>query len=91
MVQMAVYCGFIYQGTDTDGNMLLLDQRKNKVFSYKLLDVLEFNSTRKRMSVILRDNQTGQIRLYCKGADNIIMKRLNEKSLKNFSATDDNL
>jgi len=25
---MAVYCGFIYQGTDTDGNMLLLDKRK---------------------------------------------------------------
>jgi len=74
---MAVYCGFIYQGTDTDGNMLLFDKRKNKMFSFKLLDVLEFNSTRKRMSVILKDNQTNQITLYCKGADNIIMKRLN--------------
>jgi len=56
-----------------------------------LLDVLEFNSTRKRMSVILKDNQTNQIKLYCKGADNIIMKRLNQESLNNFAKTDQNL
>jgi len=34
---------------------------------YELLNVLEFNSDRKRMSVILRD-QSGTIKLYCKGA-----------------------
>lgn len=35
---------------------------------YKVLNLLEFNSTRKRMSVIVRD-ETGQIFLMCKGAD----------------------
>ena len=35
---------------------------------YKVLNLLEFNSTRKRMSVIVRD-ETGQILLMCKGAD----------------------
>ena len=42
---------------------------------FQLLHVLEFNSTRKRMSVILKD-QNGQIRLICKGADSIIQARL---------------
>ena len=35
---------------------------------YKLLNVLEFNSTRKRMSVIVKDEE-GKILLLSKGAD----------------------
>ena len=42
---------------------------------YIPLRVLEFNSTRKRMSVVLRDPQ-GRIVLYCKGADSVIYERL---------------
>lgn len=39
------------------------------------LRVLEFNSTRKRMSVIARDPE-GRIVLFCKGADSVIYERL---------------
>jgi phospholipid-translocating ATPase len=39
------------------------------------LRVLEFNSTRKRMSVIARSPE-GKIMLYCKGADSVIYERL---------------
>ncbi|KAG8759000.1 hypothetical protein FRC12_009867 [Ceratobasidium sp. 428] len=42
---------------------------------YTPLRVLEFNSTRKRMSVIVRD-PTGRLVLYCKGADSVIYERL---------------
>ncbi|KAG8094537.1 hypothetical protein GUJ93_ZPchr0012g21779 [Zizania palustris] len=42
---------------------------------FKVLNLLEFNSKRKRMSVILRD-EDGQILLLCKGADSIIFERL---------------
>jgi phospholipid-transporting ATPase len=42
---------------------------------YEILNVLEFTSTRKRMSVIAR-NSKGEIRLYCKGADTVIFERL---------------
>ncbi|KAI0794941.1 phospholipid-translocating P-type ATPase [Abortiporus biennis] len=42
---------------------------------YIPLEMLEFNSTRKRMSVIVRNPQ-GQIILYCKGADSVIYQRL---------------
>jgi len=39
---------------------------------YKMLAELEFNSDRKRMSMIFRDPE-GKIMLYCKGADSIMM------------------
>lgn len=42
---------------------------------YTPLKVLEFNSTRKRMSVIVRTPE-GKIVLYCKGADSVIYERL---------------
>ncbi|XP_058183035.1 putative phospholipid-transporting ATPase 9 [Rhododendron vialii] len=42
---------------------------------YKLLNVLEFNSTRKRMSVIVR-NEEGKLLLLCKGADSVMFERL---------------
>ncbi|KAK6134007.1 hypothetical protein DH2020_032249 [Rehmannia glutinosa] len=45
--------------------------------SYKLLNVLEFNSTRKRMSVIVRDEE-GKLLLLCKGADSVMFERLAE-------------
>ncbi|CAF1156268.1 unnamed protein product [Adineta steineri] len=42
---------------------------------YDILNVLEFSSDRKRMSVIVRTPRN-EIKLYCKGADNVIMERL---------------
>ena len=49
---------------------------------YNILNVLTFNSQRKRMSIILKD-ETGTIKLYIKGADCEIKKRLSKKN-KNF-------
>ncbi|CAL5039055.1 unnamed protein product [Urochloa decumbens] len=42
---------------------------------FKILNLLEFNSKRKRMTVILKDEED-QILLFCKGADSIIFDRL---------------
>nr|XP_056723681.1 phospholipid-transporting ATPase IK [Euleptes europaea] len=43
--------------------------------TYKVLALLDFNSVRKRMSVLVRDPE-GRIRLYTKGADVVILERL---------------
>lgn len=40
------------------------------------MEVFAFNSDRKRMSVVVRDGDT--IKMYTKGADSIIKKRLAE-------------
>ncbi|XP_016572637.2 putative phospholipid-transporting ATPase 9 isoform X1 [Capsicum annuum] len=42
---------------------------------YTILNVLEFNSARKRMSVIVKDEE-GKILLLCKGADSVMFERL---------------
>lgn len=48
-------------------------------FEYELLAVCEFNSTRKRMSTIYRCPD-GKVRCYCKGADTVILERLNDQN-----------
>ncbi|VVA94514.1 unnamed protein product [Arabis nemorensis] len=45
--------------------------------SYRVLNVLEFNSTRKRMSVIVQE-EDGKLLLLCKGADNVMFERLSK-------------
>lgn len=42
---------------------------------YEILNVCEFNSTRKRMSTVVR-GPDGRIKLFCKGADTVILERL---------------
>ncbi|NXT54933.1 AT8B1 ATPase, partial [Pluvianellus socialis] len=49
--------------------------------TYDVLAILDFNSDRKRMSVIVRESD-GNIRLYCKGADTVIYERLHPRNLK---------
>eukprot|EP01083_Nonionella_stella_P117112 348597_1 len=42
---------------------------------FEIYEFLEFDSTRKRMSVIVKDPRDGKIKLYCKGADNVLYPR----------------
>ena len=53
------------------------DGGKKETRSWDVLQVLEFDSDRKRMSVVLRDEQ-GKITLFCKGADVMIAARLRD-------------
>lgn len=46
---------------------------------FKILHVLEFNSDRKRMSVICEDESDGEIYLYSKGADMVMLPRFQPK------------
>eukprot|EP00210_Caulerpa_lentillifera_P009184 g8756.t1 len=51
-------------------------EAQGKLLRFEILAVLEFNSDRKRMSVICK-TQENEVRLYCKGADGVIFTRLN--------------
>ncbi|CAD5116238.1 DgyrCDS5149 [Dimorphilus gyrociliatus] len=52
---------------------------KGEIVRYEVLHVLEFTSTRKRMSVIVRTPE-GKLKLMVKGADNVIFDRLSKNS-----------
>ncbi|KAM8962280.1 LOW QUALITY PROTEIN: phospholipid-transporting ATPase IC [Pelodytes ibericus] len=47
--------------------------------TYEVLALLDFNSDRKRMSVIVREPE-GKLKLYCKGADTVIYERLHSRN-----------
>ena len=74
-VNFAKLVGCEFQGIDDDNNMLVNEFGTLK--RYKLLDVFEFDSDRKRMSIVVQD-QNGSIIMYCKGADNIMITRYAE-------------
>lgn len=46
---------------------------QKKMLHYQILNINEFNSTRKRMSVVVKVD--GKYILYCKGADNVMAER----------------
>jgi phospholipid-translocating ATPase len=76
LVQSAADVGFVFRGRDH--NIVKLSTPfSDTPDEYELLHVLEFNSARKRMSVILRKmDEDGRLFLLCKGADNVIFERL---------------
>lgn len=74
LVQGAVTMGYTFVARKPRSVIIEVAGRE---YEYELLAVCEFNSTRKRMSAIYRCPD-GKIRLYCKGADTVILERLNE-------------
>ncbi|XP_074580632.1 putative phospholipid-transporting ATPase 9 [Curcuma longa] len=66
-----------YQRTQTSISIRELDPISGNHVekSYKLLNVIEFNSSRKRMSVIVQDDE-GKLLLLSKGADSVMFERL---------------
>ncbi|XP_071583446.1 phospholipid-transporting ATPase ID isoform X4 [Heliangelus exortis] len=65
-------------------------QELGQAITYQLLAILDFNNIRKRMSVIVRSPQ-GKIRLYCKGADTILLERLHPLNQDLTNITTDHL
>ena len=72
LVATARDCGFTVLGRNNDDLLVnVLGEDRN----YQVLNTLEFNSTRKRMSAIIR-MPDGGIKLFCKGADSMVYSRL---------------
>ena len=75
LVNGARHLGFFFQERDEDNNMVC--QTWDGIRKYKLLNLVEFDSTRKRMTVIVRTPED-RVLVICKGADSIIEKRLKQ-------------
>jgi magnesium-transporting ATPase (P-type) len=83
LVNAAKYFGYYFKGRDDENNMVVelrgveddLGMGSNTKH-FQLLTVIEFTSTRKRMTVIVRSQQDSTIRVMCKGADSIVLPLL---------------
>ncbi|KAG5337166.1 hypothetical protein C0989_010433 [Termitomyces sp. Mn162] len=85
LVQAAADVGYVFRGREVDVLSLQTpfsedDGKGTRIERYRLLNILEFTSARKRMSVVVRkmDEDDGRVFLLCKGADNVIFERLKE-------------
>ena len=77
LVHAAAAVGYIFRGRDHDV-LHLQTPFSDELEHYQLVNILEFTSTRKRMSVIVKKLDDGDDRLFLltKGADNVIYERL---------------
>jgi phospholipid-translocating ATPase len=86
LVSAARNFGFVFKSR-TPQTITCLVRGEEK--TYDVLHMLDFNNTRKRMSVICRVE--GRIVLFCKGADTVIKERLTKASLELFEEGEDHL
>ncbi|KFQ46311.1 putative phospholipid-transporting ATPase IK, partial [Nestor notabilis] len=75
LVLAARNLGYVFLARTRD-TITISELGKKRV--YEVLAMLDFNSDRKRMSVLVRDPE-GTIRLYTKGADTVILERLQRR------------
>ncbi|CAN8077201.1 unnamed protein product [Agarophyton chilense] len=87
LVQAAKAQGYIYLSRSNRDTVVEILGRAE---THELLETIEFDSTRKRMSVITRDPQ-GQVRIYTKGADAIIFERLASGQQEAYETTERHL
>ncbi|CAG8754876.1 1140_t:CDS:2, partial [Racocetra fulgida] len=74
LVQAAKDVGYVFHSRDPDS--IFITTPEGEKVRYELLNILEFTSARKRMSIIVRNPLNRRIILFCKGADNVIFDRL---------------
>ncbi|KAL5481607.1 hypothetical protein EMCRGX_G021802 [Ephydatia muelleri] len=74
LVSAAKNFGFVFKSR-TPFLLTVQNIHTGNEVSYEILNILDFNNERKRMSVITRIDS--KIVLYCKGADNVIFERMN--------------
>ncbi|VUZ40996.1 unnamed protein product [Hymenolepis diminuta] len=77
LVMAAKSLGYVFCEREPDSVTICVNGKKHQ---FKLLHVIEFTSDRKRMSVIVED-ENGKIFLMVKGADTVIYERLVEDAL----------
>ncbi|XP_047453988.1 phospholipid-transporting ATPase ID [Mugil cephalus] len=87
LVKAARNFGFVFRSR-TPGTITTTEM--GRTVTYSLLAILDFNNIRKRMSVIVRSPE-GRIRLYCKGADTVLLERLHPCNQELMSITSDHL
>jgi magnesium-transporting ATPase (P-type) len=80
--------GFEFKARNTE--RILIEVRGEQE-EYKLLNIIQFNSTRKRMTVVV-ETMDGTLLAYCKGADTVMEELLSQGArTQQWPACDKNL
>ncbi|CCE64475.1 hypothetical protein TPHA_0H02720 [Tetrapisispora phaffii CBS 4417] len=85
LVQGAADLGYKFLVRKPNSISIYIDN-KGKQQEFQLLNICEFNSTRKRMTTIYRFPD-GSIKLFCKGADTVILERMDKSKSQYVDVT----
>mmetsp|Transcript_8609 Transcript_8609/g.8566 ORF Transcript_8609/g.8566 Transcript_8609/m.8566 type:complete len:281 (+) Transcript_8609:947-1789(+) len=78
LANAAKFFGYEFMGRDQDLNINI--KVRGKEMKINVLNVIEFNSDRKRMSVVVRMPDK-RIKILCKGADSILLPRIKQSDI----------
>ena len=76
LVDGAAQFGYIFSNKDYN-TITIFNEILDKKLMYEHLCEMPFDSDRKRMSVVVKDLQTGTIKLLSKGSDSVMFPRIN--------------
>ncbi|CAD8170934.1 unnamed protein product [Paramecium octaurelia] len=71
LLNFARFVGFEFLGTDETNIKRVSFQ--DQIIEYQLLEIFEFTSQRKRQSILVQVIKTGEIYLFSKGADSVLL------------------
>lgn len=77
----ARYLNYVFLGKNKNGDLEV--DIIGEIQKFELLNIIEFDSQRKRMSIIIKDLQTNEILLFCKGADSVL-RNLTSQNMNYF-------
>ncbi|XP_059535763.1 phospholipid-transporting ATPase IG isoform X1 [Myotis daubentonii] len=83
LVKGAKKYGFTFLGTQN--GYIRIENQRQEIEEYELLHTLNFDSVRRRMSVIVQTKEGG-ILLFCKGADSAIFPRVHNHNIESTKA-----
>ena len=75
LTNAARYFGYVFEDRDENGNIVIHNTITDTKIVYELLNIIEFTSARKRMTIIVKD-PNNKILCITKGADSHIVGRL---------------
>ncbi|CAD8079154.1 unnamed protein product [Paramecium primaurelia] len=74
LLNFARFVGFEFLGTD-ENNIKRISYQE-QIIEYQLLEMFEFTSARKRQSILVQVINTGDIYLFSKGADSVLLDQV---------------
>jgi len=75
LTNAARFFGIVFDDRDDENNIIIHNKFTDERLKYQLLNVIEFTSARKRMTIIVKDPE-GKIICMTKGADSHVLPRM---------------
>lgn len=89
LLQAAKQLGLTFSSRTSDKIIINSECDKDSIKSFSIKAVIEFTSDRKRMSVVVQDDESGNIFIVTKGADSAIFPRCSNSTIRGEASVEE--